>query len=310
MFTTMKLLEILKENQSASAFNRAHLKKILKNEQGKGFLRSYFKLQKKYLDVVFDFSRLIERNDLLGKHLINLVEGKDLPKGLDKDEVALELENKLYKAVGKEKEGEAREIVKLGQLSWKIRDDDNILLSKIEAQLLKVIRKALTYLDIEIDIDLSTTPIEKIVEGLSSALLDPDKKILLKEELTKIKGEGESKKKKKSVQAFQLIGQPAAPGIVSGEVKVVLSVDDLGKFKAGDVLVCKAIQPQMTHLLPLASAIIEQRGGMLIHGALLAREFCVPCVNGIPEIFEQVKDGDFVTVDGHLGLVTIGTPDI
>ncbi|MEC7182644.1 MAG: PEP-utilizing enzyme, partial [Bdellovibrionota bacterium] len=111
-------------------------------------------------------------------------------------------------------------------------------------------------------------------------------------------------------QAFQLIGQPAAPGIISGEVKIVLSVEDLGKFKAGDILVCKAIQPQMTHLLPLASAIIEQRGGMLIHGALLAREFCIPCVNGIPEIFEQVKDGDFVTVDGHLGLVTIGTPDI
>ena len=260
--------------------------------------------------MVFNFSRLIERNDLLGKHIVNLVEGLSAPKDIDKESRVTELEDKLFLAVGKDKEDEAKEIIKLGRLSWKIRDDDNILLSKIEAQLLKVIRKAFIYLDIEIDIDLSTTPIEKIVEGLSSALLDPDKKILLKEELTKIKGEGESKKKKKSVQAFQLIGQPAAPGIVSGEVKVVLSVDDLGKFKAGDVLVCKAIQPQMTHLLPLASAIIEQRGGMLIHGALLAREFCVPCVNGIPEIFEQVKDGDFVTVDGHLGLVTIGTPDI
>ncbi len=304
------ILEILKENQKVNEYGRSHLKKILKMEGGKEFLKSYFKVQKKYLDVVFDFSRLIERNDLLGKHIVNLVEGLSAPKDIDKESRVTELEDKLFLAVGKDKEDEAKEIIKLGRLSWKIRDDDNILLSKIEAQLLKVIRKAFTYLELEIDIDLSTTPIEKIVEGLSSALLDPDKKILLKEELTKIKGEGEFKKKKKSVQAFQLIGQPAAPGIVSGEVKVVLSVDDLGKFKAGDVLVCKAIQPQMTHLLPLASAIIEQRGGMLIHGALLAREFCIPCVNGIPEIFEQVKDGDFVTVDGHLGLVTIGTPDI
>ena len=67
---------------------------------------------------------------------------------------------------------------------------------------------------------------------------------------------------------------------------------------------------QITYLLPLASAIIEQKGGMLVHGALFAREYGIPCVNGIPEIFGQVKNGDLVTVDGHLGLVTIGTPDI
>ena len=304
------LLEILKENQSVSEFKRVHLKKILKNEQGKAFLRSYFKVQKKYLDVVFDFSRLIERNDLLGKHLLNLVEALDGTKEMVKSEGALDLESKLYNAVGKDREDEAREIIKLGRLSWKIRDDDNLFLSKIEAQLLRVIKLGLDFLNLEIDVELGTTPIEKLVEGLSLALLDPDHRGPFKEELQKINGEAELKKKKKSVQAFQLIGQPAAPGIISGEVKIVLSVEDLGKFKAGDILVCKAIQPQMTHLLPLASAIIEQRGGMLIHGALLAREFCIPCVNGIPEIFEQVKDGDFVTVDGHLGLVTIGTPDI
>ena len=71
----------------------------------------------------------------------------DLPKAMDKDEAALELENKLYKAVGKEREDEAREIVKLGRLSWKIRDDDNLFLSKIEAQLLRVIKIGLTFQD-------------------------------------------------------------------------------------------------------------------------------------------------------------------
>ena len=112
------------------------------------------------------------------------------------------------------------------------------------------------------------------------------------------------------MQAFQLIGQPAAPGKVSGHVKIVLKAEDLGNFKKGDVLVCEAVQPGMTHLLTLSSAIIEKNGGMLIHGALFAKEYDVPCVNGIPDILEQVKNGDFVTVDGHLGLVTIGTPDI
>jgi pyruvate,water dikinase len=74
-------------------------------------------------------------------------------------------------------------------------------------------------------------------------------------------------------------------------------------------LVCDAIQPTMTHLVPLASAIVERRGGMLIHGAIIARELGIPCVNGIPRAVERLEDGQVVTVDGHLGIVTVGAPE-
>ena len=72
---------------------------------------------------------------------------------------------------------------------------------------------------------------------------------------------------------------------------------------------CDAIQPTMTHLVPLASAIVERRGGMLIHGAIIARELGIPCVNGIADAAEILKDGDIVTVDGHLGIVIVGEPE-
>jgi pyruvate,water dikinase len=75
------------------------------------------------------------------------------------------------------------------------------------------------------------------------------------------------------------------------------------------VLVCDAIQPMMTHLVPLAAAVVERRGGMLIHGAVIAREMGIPCVNGVARAVEQLRDGDVVTVDGHLGIVTIGPPE-
>jgi pyruvate,water dikinase len=75
------------------------------------------------------------------------------------------------------------------------------------------------------------------------------------------------------------------------------------------VLVCDAIQPTMTHLVPLASAVVERRGGMLIHGAIIARELGIPCVNGIAHALERLPDGEIVTVDGHLGIVTIGPPE-
>jgi pyruvate,water dikinase len=62
----------------------------------------------------------------------------------------------------------------------------------------------------------------------------------------------------------------------------------------------------MTFVVPLASAIVERRGGMLIHGAIIAREYGIPCVTGVPDAVNQIKTGDFITVDGHLGIVIIG----
>ena len=109
--------------------------------------------------------------------------------------------------------------------------------------------------------------------------------------------------------ARQLVGQPAAPGVATGRVHLVRGADDLGRMHAGQVLVCDAIEPTMTHVLPLAAAVIERRGGMLIHGAIIARELGIPCVNGIPDALELVPAGALVSVDGHLGIVTVGAPE-
>ena len=107
----------------------------------------------------------------------------------------------------------------------------------------------------------------------------------------------------------QLVGQPAAPGLQTGRVRRVHTAQDLGRFKAGEILVCDAIQPMMTHLVPLAGAVVERRGGMLIHGAIIARELGIPCVNGVASVIEMLHDGDVITVDGYLGIVTVGAPE-
>ena len=107
----------------------------------------------------------------------------------------------------------------------------------------------------------------------------------------------------------QLVGQPAAPGLETGRVRRIRTTEDLGQFQAGEVLVCDAIQPMMTHLVPLAAAVVERRGGMLIHGAIIARELGLPCVNGVAGAIELLHDGDIITVDGYLGIVTVGAPE-
>jgi pyruvate,water dikinase len=61
----------------------------------------------------------------------------------------------------------------------------------------------------------------------------------------------------------------------------------------------------MTFVVPLASAVIERRGGMLIHGAIIAREYGLPCVTGVAEATSRLQTGDQLTVDGYLGIVTL-----
>ena len=102
---------------------------------------------------------------------------------------------------------------------------------------------------------------------------------------------------------------PRPPGLATGKVRRIRGSEDLGRFAAGEVLVCDAIQPMMTHLVPLARAVVERRGGMLIHGAIIARELRIPCVNGIAGVADLLQDGDLVTMDGYLGIVTVGPPD-
>ncbi len=62
----------------------------------------------------------------------------------------------------------------------------------------------------------------------------------------------------------------------------------------------------MTFVMPLAAGIVERRGGMLIHGAIIAREYGLPCVTGVAGATSRITTGQTITVDGYLGIVTLG----
>ena len=108
------------------------------------------------------------------------------------------------------------------------------------------------------------------------------------------------------LKARQIVGQPAGPGLARGPARVILSPSDLFHFKTGEILVCDAVDPNMTFVVPLAAAIVERRGGMLIHGSIIAREYGIPCVTGVPNAATLIHTGDTITVDGYLGIVTVG----
>ncbi|MBD3291056.1 pyruvate phosphate dikinase PEP/pyruvate-binding protein, partial [candidate division KSB1 bacterium] len=219
----------------------------------------------------------------------------------------MQLEQKLFDAIKPDRREEAEEALDIGRLSWRLRDDDNLLLNRIESQLLRALEEGAYRLKksgrLKANIEVNAEDAKKIIHALRNSEIT--EVILPQKNAEKY----DEKKTSLHEKPRQLVGQPAAPGIITGKVRCIRDTADLGKFCRGEILVCDAIQPNMTHLVPLASAIIERRGGMLIHGAIIAREMGIPCVNGIPKVIELFNNGDVVTVDGNLGIVTIGEPE-
>jgi pyruvate,water dikinase len=205
------------------------------------------------------------------------------------------LENRFLESFSGKQKKEARELLELGRSSYRLRDDDNIHLGRIEAQLMMAVHEAKRRLAV-------------------SANNPGDKKAIKRlQGIVNIHGYAEPSIKSKrvvssgkNVQARQLLGQPASNGISRGVARIIVQHAELSEFRHGEILVCDAVDPNMTFVVPLAAGIVERRGGMLIHGAIIAREYGLACVTGVPDATTLIRTGDFLTVDGFLGIVTIG----
>ncbi|MGE5139160.1 MAG: PEP-utilizing enzyme [Rudaea sp.] len=98
-------------------------------------------------------------------------------------------------------------------------------------------------------------------------------------------------------------GRGVSPGLGRGRVRVILQAANLGQVNRGDVLVAPATDPGWTPVFGRLNALVMERGGVLAHGAIVAREHHLPAVAGIPNITRELKDGDQVEVDGSNGTV-------
>jgi phosphohistidine swiveling domain-containing protein len=274
------------------------------------FVRGFEELNERFLDIAYDQERLHDQHEPILRNLIELSQAQSQPRSdasFAGDSVAA-LEQRLLNAVGRERHAEALEVVATGRVSWKLRDDDNLLVARLESQLLRALDVAVQRLRDVGRLSGAGRPHDAHVEPLVRALRNPScGPVTL--QLSAKAPPSAAWRALPGETPRQLIGQPASPGVATGAVRCIHGRGDLGEFRRGEVLVCDAIQPTMTHLVPLASAIVERRGGMLIHGAIIARELGIPCVNGVRNAAEILKNGDLVTVDGHLGIVTVGAAE-
>lgn len=102
----------------------------------------------------------------------------------------------------------------------------------------------------------------------------------------------------------RLHGIAAAPGTVTGTARVLH--DPFDEFEAGDVLFARTVDPGWAPVLACAGAVVLDIGGVLSHGAVVARELGVPCVVNVKVGTERAVSGATVTVDGSAGEVLLG----
>lgn len=98
-------------------------------------------------------------------------------------------------------------------------------------------------------------------------------------------------------------GTGVSPGRVTARARIILHPDQGAKLGHGEVLVAPSTDPGWTPIFLRAGAVVMETGGLLSHGAIVARELGLPAVVNVSGILETLADGETVTVDGDTGRV-------
>ncbi|MFQ5342453.1 MAG: PEP/pyruvate-binding domain-containing protein [Anaerolineae bacterium] len=104
-----------------------------------------------------------------------------------------------------------------------------------------------------------------------------------------------------------MTGSPVSPGVAEGVVNVVLD-PHTAQLAPGEILVCHGTDPAWTPLFLAAGGLVMEVGGLMTHGAVVAREYGIPAVVGVDQATTRLRTGQRVRVDGSDGQIVILGP--
>lgn len=107
--------------------------------------------------------------------------------------------------------------------------------------------------------------------------------------------------------AGALTGSPVSPGSVTGRVRVVLDPRRAGLLP-GEIMVCCGTDPSWTPLFLTAAGLVMEVGGLMTHGAVVAREYGIPAVVGVDRATERLQTGQLVSLNGSTGEIRLVDP--
>lgn len=107
-----------------------------------------------------------------------------------------------------------------------------------------------------------------------------------------------------NLPAGAIPGLPVSAGIAEGRARVILNIEE-AELEAGDILVTTFTDPSWTPSFVSISGLITEVGGLMTHGAVIAREYGLPAVVGVNGATKLIKDGQRIRVNGTEGFIEI-----
>jgi pyruvate,water dikinase len=101
-----------------------------------------------------------------------------------------------------------------------------------------------------------------------------------------------------------IIGLPVSSGVIEGRARVILNMED-ADLEDGDILVTTFTDPSWTPLFVSIKGLVTEVGGLMTHGAVIAREYGLPAVVGVVNATKLIKDGQRIRVNGTEGYIEI-----
>lgn len=110
--------------------------------------------------------------------------------------------------------------------------------------------------------------------------------------------------KRENLPPDAIVGLPVSAGIIEGRARVIMNMAD-ADLTEGDILVTPFTDPSWTPLFVAIKGLVTEVGGLMTHGAVIAREYGLPAVVGVDQATKLIKDGQPIRVNGTDGYIEI-----
>ncbi|MGQ7887192.1 phosphoenolpyruvate synthase [Paenibacillus sp. WC2504] len=110
--------------------------------------------------------------------------------------------------------------------------------------------------------------------------------------------------KRENLPANAIVGLPVSSGVIEGRARVILNMEE-ANIEEGDILVTAFTDPGWTPLFVSIKGLVTEVGGLMTHGAVIAREYGLPAVVGVEDATKLIKDGQRIRVHGTEGYIEI-----
>jgi pyruvate,water dikinase len=112
------------------------------------------------------------------------------------------------------------------------------------------------------------------------------------------------KYQRENLPPHAIVGLPVSSGVVEGRARVILKMEE-ADLEDGDILITAYTDPSWTPLFVNIKGLVTEVGGLMTHGAVIAREYGLPAVVGVENATKRIKDGQRIRVHGTEGYIEI-----